>query len=186
MKKLLAPVAAFVLAMSVIAPSQAAAADSDSFAFLAGAGAICGLAADACPDVARDANGDTVSITGMGSLSTHPKSGSGNGTFTHKSASGTTLASGTWMVTDLLSFVDYGPGGDGFSAFHAGNALFSVNLLVNNVVVHTGILEVTCRLPGAGGPSENGKEEGVRLNVQGALNFNEKVSGFTVFIPTNG
>src|SRR5947209_2221639 len=104
MKKLLAPVAAFVLALSVIAPSQAAAADSDSFAFLAGAGAICGLATDACPDVARAANGDTVSISGMGSLSTHPKSAKGSGTFTHTFSGG--HISGTWMVTDLLSFID--------------------------------------------------------------------------------
>jgi hypothetical protein len=55
---------------------------------------------------------------------------SGSGTFSHKSTTGAALASGTWRATELLNFIDYGAGGDGFSAFHAGNALIRVDLLV--------------------------------------------------------
>lgn len=185
MKKLLAPVASVVLAWSVLLPSGAAAASgSATFTYLAGTGILCGLGPSACPDVARADNGDTIAITGIGSISVHPKSASGGGTFTHTFTGGS--VSGTWTATQLLSFVDYGSGTDGFGPpLHAGNALIAVNLIVGGTVVHTGILEVTCRLPGAGGPSEMGKEEGVRLNVQDAINFNQKVSGFTVFIQTS-
>ena len=184
MKKLLATVAAIVLAWSVLAPSGAAAASgSATFTFFAGAGPVCGLEADACPAVAKAANGDTIAIRGTGSISVHPNSASGGGTFKHTFSGGS--VSGTWTATGLLSYVDYGSGTDGFGPpLHAGNALIRVNLLVGGTVVHTGILEVTCRLPGAGGPSEMGQGEGVRLNVQDAINFNDKVSGLTVFIQT--
>ena len=186
MKTLFAPVAAVLLVWAVLAPSAAAAADSDTFKFLAGAGLLCGLPVpNPCPDVAQAANGDTVSISGAGMLSIHAKSASGGGTFTHTFSGG--QVHGTWVATDLLSFVDYGSGTGAFGPpLHAGNALIRVNLLVGGAVVHTGILEVTCRLPGAGGPSEMAKEEGVRLNVQGGVNFNERVSGLTVFIQTSG
>lgn len=183
-KRLVASVAVLVLAFSMLAPTRAAAdIGSASFSYLAGTGFLCGFGAGACPDVARAENGDTVSIAGSGAISVHPKSADGSGTFVHKNAGGTILASGTWNATALLSFVDYGSGTGGFAApLHAGEALIAVDLLVRGTLVHTGILTVTCRLPGAGGPSEMAKEEGVRLVVQGGLNFNKKVSGFTVFV----
>ena len=185
MKKLLAPVASVVLAWSVLLPSGAAAdSGSATFAYWAGTGFICGLPVpNPCPDVARAENGDTVSINGTGTISIHPKSATGSGAFTHTFTGGS--VSGTWVATELLSFVDYGSGTGAFGPpLHAGNALIRVDLSVGGTVVHTGILEVTCRLPGAGGPSEMAKEEGVRLNVQGGVNFNERVSGITVFSQT--
>jgi len=182
MKKLLAAIASVVLAWSVLLPSGAAAAsDAATFDYLIGTGFLCALGPSACPDVALADNGDTIAITGAGSISVHSKSASGGGTFTHTFTGGS--VSGTWTATELLSFVDYGSGAGAFGPpLHAGSALIAVNLFVGGTLVHTGILEVNCRLPGAGGPSEMGKGEGVRLNVQDVHNFNKTVSGVTVFI----
>ncbi len=123
-------------------------------------------------------NGDTIAMTGSGSIGVHPKSATGGGTFTHKNAAGTTLASGTWTATDLLSFKDYGTDPSLPPTLHGGNALILVNLFIGSTLVHTGILDVDCAI----GKVPSGHGEGVRRVVQGGLNFNTKVSGFTVFI----
>jgi hypothetical protein len=44
--------------------------------------------------------------------------------------------------------------------------------------VHDAILEVTCDV----GSPPPGHPEGVRLNVQDDINFNQSVSGITLFI----
>lgn len=176
---------ALVVALLFSAPNVATAdSGSATFKFLAALPPLCGLELSACPDVARAANGDTVALTGHGTLSIHPQSATGSGTFVHKAAGGTVLARGTWTAQNLLSFNDYGPSTDpAFAGLHAGNALLLVTLFVGGTPVHDAILEITCRLPGDQGPAEAGKGEGIRLAVQEALNFNEKVSGLTVFIP---
>jgi hypothetical protein len=178
-------VPALVLALSFTVPNLATAdSGSATFKFLAGSGFLCGIEPSACPDVARAANGDAVALTGAGALSIHSKSATGSGTFVHRKADGTVLATGTWTAQTLLSFNDYGPSTDpAFAGLRAGNALIVVTLFVGGTPVHDAILEVTCRLPGDQGPAEMGKGEGIRLAVQGALNFNEKVSGFTIYIP---
>src|SRR6266853_800797 len=58
-------------------------------------------------DVAQASNGDRIRLRGTGTLGIHPESETGGGTFT--SAAGV-MGSGTWMVTELLSFQAYGPG----------------------------------------------------------------------------
>src|SRR2546430_1645298 len=55
------------------------------------------------PNVAVASNGDTLAITGMGVFSTHPKTVTASGAFTHDVAGGGT-GTGTWTATDLLSF----------------------------------------------------------------------------------
>jgi hypothetical protein len=177
-------VPALVVALLFAAPNLAT-ADSGpaTFKFVAALPPLCKLEPTACPDVARAANGDTIALTGQGTLSIHPQSAMGSGTFVHKAGS-TVLARGTWTAQNLLSFNDYGPSTDpSFAGLRAGNALLLVTLFVGGTPVHDAILEITCRLPGDQGPAEMGKGEGIRLAVQGALNFNEKVSGLTVFIP---
>lgn len=180
-------VPALVVALLFSAPNVATAdSGSATFKFFAASQFLCGLGTTACPDVARAANGDTVALTGAGKLSIHPESATGSGTFVHKAAGGTVLASGTWKVQNLLSFNDYGPSTNpNFAGLRAGNALLLVTLFVGGTPVHDAILEITCRLPGDQGPAEMGKGEGIRLAVQEGLNFNEKVSGFTVFIPAS-
>jgi len=80
---------------------------SATFQYLAGSSFLCGFFSEACPDIARAGNGDTIEITGIGILTIHPKSVGGGGTFKHKNASGNVLASGTWTAQELISFVPY-------------------------------------------------------------------------------
>jgi hypothetical protein len=160
----------------VLADSEAA-----SFAYFAGSGFLCGFPGG-CPDIARAANRDTIELSLAGTLSIHPKSVTtvtGGGTFTHKSAAGVTLATGGVTALDLLSFDDFGPGSPGSSA-HGGIVLIRVHLTPS-----TGgpgvdaILEVNCSL-GRANPAHS--QDFVRLAVERGPNFNEGVSGFTVFI----
>src|SRR5207249_1120611 len=62
------------------------------------------------PDVTAAANGDTLTVVGAGTFDTSAKTVSGSLTFTHKSATGTTLATGTITVTGFTTFVFYGCG----------------------------------------------------------------------------
>ncbi len=143
---------------------------SGTFRYLAGTDFLCGLGPGACPDVARADNGDTLELTGSGMLTMRPKSVSGGGTFTHKDASGAVLGSGTWTAEQLISFNPY---------VVLSNNLAG-GLAVIRVHVSAGfdaILQIDCAI---GAPP--GHEEGVRLAVQDVINFNQKVSGVTVFI----
>ena len=167
-------------------PAASASADSGSasYQYLIGTGVLCTLGIpNACPDVARAPNGDTIALAGQGTLSIHPQSVTGGGTFTHRSATGQVLGKGTWTALDLLAFQDYGPSTDPTfpATFRAGRALIRIHLSpAAGGPGFNGILEVTCHLPGAKVPQ--GGEEGIRLNVQGVANFHETVSGVTLFI----
>src|SRR2546425_11139238 len=57
-----------------------------------------GFAGIASPDISSASNGDTVTIVATGSFHVAPGKASGGGTFVHKAASGTVLASGTFEV----------------------------------------------------------------------------------------
>jgi hypothetical protein len=179
-------IATLVIALGTSGGTTASADSSnETFGFLAGSGFLCGLAPNACPDVSRADNGDTIQIAGSGVLNTSPKTASGSGTFVHKRGS-TTVASGTWSATDLLSFQDFGTSPDlSIPRFaHAGTALIAVHLVVTGGpaagLQADGVLRVTCELPGALVPGT--KTEGIRLVVADLINFNTEVSGFTVFI----
>ena len=166
-----------VLVVPLSVTKVSADSGSASYDYLIGSGFICGLGPDVCPDVAKAPNGDTVAIAGAGTLSVHPKSVSGGGTFVHKNASGDVLASGTWTATKLLSFDNYGCGGPGLPDFACGGrAQIQVHLSVGLDAV----LWVDCVL----GNPPTGAMEGVRLNVPGIINFNKEVSGDTLFIKT--
>lgn len=168
-------VVALVLAGS-ISGVIAAQADSgpQSFGYLAGVGEpLCGLAPDACPDVARADNGDTVAITGSGKLSIHDKTVTGTGTFVHRAPNGAVRAAGSWTATELLSFNSYGTQPDLPPNLFGGLARIRVHLSVG----FDAVLEIDCEI----GKAPDGHSEGVRLVVDNGLNFNQKVSGFTVF-----
>lgn len=158
----------------------AAAKSTMTFTYIAGTGPLCELEETACPDISMAPNGDTIAIAGSGTLSVFPKSVTGSGTFTHKNAAGDEIAHGTWIATQLIMFVSFGnavPQGLP-ETFFGGRALIMVNIYVGDTLVHTGILQVTCLL----GNPPTGDHEGIRLNVQDAINFNTEVSGDTVFI----
>lgn len=150
---------------------------SHTITFLTGSGFLCTLAPSACPDIATASNGDMVLITGSGTITTHPDSATGSGTFTHEDSSGNVKASGTWTATQLLSFVSYGSAGPSFPpGFEGGKAVIRVHLSAG----FDAILTVDCAL----GSPPSGAHEGIHLNVQDVINFNKQVSGFTVFIQT--
>jgi hypothetical protein len=157
-----------------ITPDTLAQSGAASFQYLIGTGPVCNLGPGACPDVSRAPNGDTIAIAGQGTLSIHAKTVTGGGTFTHKAPDGTVRASGTWTATQLLSFNSYGTAPDVPPAFEGGFAVIRIHLSAG----HDGILQVNCTI---GSPPPN-KFEGVRLAVESALNFNEVVSGATLFI----
>ena len=133
------------------------------------------------PDIALAPNGEEVILTGTGTLSIHPKSATGSGTFTRLSSTGDELATGTWSATDLLSFVSYGPSAATPPSFRAGLALIRIQLHpTGGASAVAAILRIECRLPGSVVPG--GIEEGINLIVPGVANFNEQAGGNTVFV----
>ena len=166
----------FLLVLSVAAlgpgvPPASPGSGSATFQYLAGSGFLCGFFSGACPDITMADNGDTIEISGSGTLTIHPKSVGGGGTFTHKDSGGTVLASGTWSAQELISFVPYlvlQP-----DNIAGGQALIRVHLSTGS----DAILDIDCAI---GAPP--GQTEGVTLNIQDVMNFNKKVSGITLFI----
>ena len=167
--------------LSVLVPlGFAVPASTGTFQFLIGTGPLCSQPVpNPCPDVARADNGDTVAITGQGTLSFQPSSVTGSGTFVHKAPDGTVKAMGTWTAVMLMSFKSFGNSAPLPANFVGGQALILVELLVGGTIVHTAVLTVICDV----GTPPTGLMEGIRLAVQDTpFNFNKQVSGITVFI----
>ncbi len=173
-----------VLLAGIGATPAAADSGARTYTWLLATDFLCGLDPDArgpaCPAVSIAANGDTIQLSGSGTLTIHPKSVSGGGVFTHNFAGGGSV-SGSWTATELLSFHSYGSGAaQGFPAeFEGGLTLIRVQLSVGGTPVAEGVMQIDCTL-GEHIPAD--AEDGARLAVSGALNFNEEVSGLTVFI----
>lgn len=175
-------VLAVVLALAVSgAPVVTADSGAATYTYLIAVDPLCDLDPSACPAIAMADNGDTVEVMGGGTLSIHPKSVSGGGTFVHKDPSGTVLGSGTWTAMELLSFHSYGSGAaQGLpDEFFGGKASIRVHLMADSGLEADGILQVDCVL---GDQIPAAATEGIRLNVQDLINFNHEVSGFTVYI----
>jgi hypothetical protein len=156
-----------------------AAADSGSatYQYLVGTGFLAGTNIGPLPpDVAMAADGSTVTLTGQGTLSIHPKSVSGGGSFMVMDSAGNVTASGTWTAVQLLSFVSYGGAApQGLPVQNTGGkALIQVQLSTGP----TAVLTVYCVL----GTPPASAVEGFRLAVAGGPNFNKQVIGATDFI----
>jgi len=122
-----------------------------------------------------------MTVTGTGTLSVHPKSVTGGGTFIYADAAGNVLASGTWTARDLLSFKIYGTSPSLPPTFTAGKAYVRVHLSPQaGGPGFDAVLTISCVLPGAKVPQ--GPEEGIRLAVERIGNFNDEVSGNTLFV----
>lgn len=156
--------------------------NSATYDYLIGTGILCALDPSACPAIAQAPNGDTLELTGSGTLSVYPKSVSGGGTFVHL-VGGVVAGSGTWSATKLESFVSYGCGEEGLPEnICGGRAIIRVVLDPADPGVPNleGMLQIDCLV---GDKIPAGAIEGVRLAIMGiGLNFNKEVSGFTVFI----
>jgi hypothetical protein len=138
------------------------------------------------PNVARSADGDTISITGEGEFGVHPKFFTGEGEFTLTN-DGTTL-SGTWTGLDLLAFQPYGCGvvmGNPIPPNLCGGFILTRVLLTPSTgPAMTAIMRVVCIIgdvPGQYFVSKNATE-GVNVNVPGVENYNHQAGGMNVFI----
>jgi hypothetical protein len=176
-----------------------------SYAFLVGAGFLCDSSdSSACPAVAKSADGASYEISGAGTFATQGKSVTAAGTFTHKSADGTVLGTGVWVASELLGFESYGVapgalmrtgrafGGPRFGPMRSrmpfgsmpagGLAVFRIRLLPMWGIPKTATLEVNCALGKV--PPEH-PTEGIKLAFEGGgAEFNEEVSGRTMFVLT--
>jgi hypothetical protein len=155
-----------------------------------------------CPAVARAASGDTIEISGAGTLSLANKSVTAAGAFTHKNSIGEIVATGIWTASGLLNFTSYGmapgalmtqrqkfklsrlsPLGLGMLAGPmpaGGLALIRVRLIPDVGQPQEAILQVNCA---KGKVPENQQGDGIRLAIQeGGPKFDQKVGGRTVFM----
>src|SRR5262245_31257872 len=126
MRLRLVAVISLAVALGSLLPAAASANEGASYAFtfLLGQGYVAGLppSADTAihgPQMAIAANGETITMTGTGKFNFRQEKGSneirspgaaGGGTFSHKAASGSLVAGGTWTATELLDFESYGNG----------------------------------------------------------------------------
>ena len=172
---------AFVLAFSVTGAvdvrgaSAVADAGQVTYRYLVGTGftergPVCDLGVP-CPDEAVASNGDTIDMSGEGTLRL-PATVSGGGSFLQKDADGNVLQVGTWTAKKLLSFESLGPGTGTPPTWEGGDARIQVRLVADQGGMQAdAILEVGCVLPG--NPPVN--IEGVRLTVVDGLDFNQAV-----------
>ena len=163
--------------------------ETREYRWLAGAGVVdfpapgvtvCELGVP-CPDIATASNGDTIEISGEGTLSVHPNSVTGSGSFTHNFAGGGS-GSGTWTATQLRSFESYGspPEEEGLPpTWEAGKAVIRIHLVADGMEADA-ILTVGCVLPGVTVPED--AFEGSMLNIRHGPNFNHPDLGATLFI----
>jgi hypothetical protein len=135
-------------------------------------------------------NGDRLTVTGEAEFSVHPKSAEGAGSFTHATASGTVLATGTWKATELLDYQSYGcgivhfPDGDVVLPpnFCGGKVMMGVTL-TTPVGSLQGIMTVICIIgPNPPNSVDAKRGEGVMLNVPGIVNFNHTAGGDNVIV----
>lgn len=175
---------AIIAILSLLAPVSPVSADKGprTYQFLVGSGLLCDLDPSGCPDISMADNGDTIAVAGSGTFSLQPFTATGSGTFLHKSPTGEIKGNGTWVVLRLVAFHSFGdatPQGLP-SNLEGGQLLLLVQLQVGGTPVFNAILNVDCAL----GRPPPGQSEGITLAVQNVINFNKKVSGFTVFIRT--
>jgi len=156
-------------------------APSPSYQFLIYSGILCEFFP--CPgfDQAAASNGDIIELSGQGTLSVHPKSASGGGTFAHRNANGDILGMGNWTATDLISFKEFGPSPVRPPEWRAGASNIRIHLVDDlSGAEFDAILKLDCILPEAKVPPS--LQEGLRVNILGSLNFNQLILGPTLFI----
>ncbi len=145
------------------------------------------------PNIAMAENGDTIEVSGAGTITLHPKSATGGGSLVHRAPDGTIVGTGTWEATKLLSYKSFGPvtpeqiaelaslGIELPEGSEGGRALIAVRVIPDDPSLgeFEGTLTVVCHL---GDKIPASAEEGVKLNVHDVLNFNKIVSGAMLFI----
>jgi hypothetical protein len=135
-------------------------------------------------------NGDTVAIEGEAEFSVNPKAVEGGGSFTHRNAAGTVVATGTWEAKGLLDYQSYGCGvvfGTPIPPDFCGGRVAMRVMLTTPFGQLPGILTVICVI-GPNPPnsiiSSGDRSEGATLSVPGIINFNHTAGGDNVIIQT--
>jgi hypothetical protein len=136
-------------------------------------------------------NGDQIAIEGEAEFSVNPKAADGSGTFTHRNAAGTVLATGTWEATGLLDYQSYGCGvvfGNPIPPDFCGGRVAMRVMLTTPLGQLPGILTVICVI-GPNPPnsiiSNGDRSEGATLSVPGVINFNHTAGGDNLIIQTS-
>ena len=182
-----------------------------NYNFLVASGFLCDPNDSApCPAVARAADGETVEISGAGTLDLAGESVTAAGAFTEKTPTGDIVTSGVWTATGLVSFQSYGiapgvllldyPKLRTLGLFPMGRGLMPglMASLISGPVAAGGLVVIRIRLlADTGSPRDallrvncaKGKvpadepSDGVRLAITGGGPvFDEEVSGRTVFL----
>ena len=197
--------AGMTLATFLVAMPARAQSNSGDYLFFVGSGFLCqSNDSSSCPAVAKSADDSTYELSGAGTFNTKSKSVTAVGTFTHKSANGSTLETGIWMANELVSFDSYGVARDvlmregwafGPSEFGArrmpmlfgsmpsgGLVLIRIRLLPMWGPSRTAVLQVNCAI---GKVPDDRQTEGIRLSFEGAGGeFDQEISGRTMFVST--
>ena len=194
--------AALSLAVSLVTVPAVAQNGGSDYIFLVASGFLCDLGdSSACPGVVKSSQGDTYEMSGAGTLSTRSKSVTATGTFTHKSPDGGSLETGIWLASELVSFDSYGiaPGAlqrEGITLGPppmgprrmpalsgpvpaGGLAVLRIRLLPIRGGSRTALLQVNCALGKV--PAER-QTEGIRLRFEGGGEFDQELSGRTIFL----
>lgn len=158
--------------------------------------------AEACPAVAKNANGSTFEMSGAGMFDAQNKSVKAAGTYTHKSPNGIALETGVWIASELVSFGSYGiapaalrkqglalgprPFGPKRLPISSsqmptgGFAVFRIRLFPISGASTTAVLQVNCAL---GEVPRERSVEGIRLTLgENSTDFSEEVSGRVMFL----
>jgi hypothetical protein len=132
------------------------------------------------PNVAQDAAGNTLAVTGDGSFSVHPKSASGGGSFTFTPADGQPF-SGSWTVNGLVAFQPYGCGvvfGTPIDPDLCGGRLALSITAITPFGPRPALLTIFCVI-GVPVPSI---EEGINAAIPGVGDFNRQTAGMNVYV----
>jgi hypothetical protein len=179
-----------------------------NYNFLIGSGLLCNSDdSTACPAVAKAANGNTIEISGAGTL--NGRSVTAAGAFTQKTPTEDIVATGVWAATELESFESYGlaPGAlqvdypklRAFGPFATGLGKMARPMagMMAGPVAAGGVAVIRIRLlPDAGSPAEavlqvncakgkvpaDAQSDGARLTITGGPAFDEQVSGRAIFL----
>ncbi len=127
------------------------------------------------PDAAEAENGDMIEITGEGTLRIQKGQSNwvrGAGSYRHTDENRDLVDIGTWTARTLLSFEDFGPSTILPANWRQGRALIRIHMVSRSGDMEAiATLELGCRLRDPVKETPPGTIEGIRLDVEGGLNF---------------
>jgi hypothetical protein len=129
------------------------------------------------PNSAQDSAGDTLSVTGDGMFSVHPKSASGSGAYTFTAADGTTFMD-TWTVTGLVDFQPYGCFAAPLPTNLCGGRLTLDVTATTPFGLQSAKLTIYCEI---GNPPPS-TEEGITAVIPSVGSFTRQTGGMNVYI----